>query len=95
MKKLTYHQKILAHLKDHGDWVPSYALSGVETDYGWVGSSGERRARELAEDGKLERKVVGKYAYYRYPQKTELREVQVPEQLSNGNVRMVTKVIAK
>jgi hypothetical protein len=72
--KPTLHDIICLHLADIGDWVPSYSLSKTQTRFGWVGSSGERRARELAEAGEhfvkgmvytIERRKVGKYAEYR------------------------------
>lgn len=64
-KKRTQKQIIIRHLKDTGEWLPSYELEKVNTEYGWIGSSGARRCRELAEDGELERKVKGRYVYYR------------------------------
>src|SRR4051794_25630205 len=47
----TLHDIITLYLAERGDWVPSYSLSKLQTKWGWIGSSGERRARELAEDG--------------------------------------------
>lgn len=52
------------------DWTPSYKLLMVNTPYGWLGSQADRRARELACDGEIERKIDGKYVYYRLPQNT-------------------------
>lgn len=57
-----------------GEWTPSYQLSKQQTDWGYIGSSGERRARELAEAGTyeldrviyfIERCQNGKFAEYR------------------------------
>lgn len=58
----------------HGTWVKSYELGKRDTEFGWIGSAGERRARELAEAGyydsatyrySIERRHIGKYAEYR------------------------------
>lgn len=74
MRKRTLHDKITLYLAERGDWVPSYELSRRETKWGWIGSSGERRARELAEGGEhlldgmvyiMERRMHGKYVEYR------------------------------
>jgi hypothetical protein len=43
--QLTLHDIITLHLADVSDWVPSYQLSKLQTKFGWVKSSGERRAR--------------------------------------------------
>lgn len=52
----------------------SYQLQQKETPFGFIGSEGDRRARELAQDGYydskkrryyIERRKVGKYAEYR------------------------------
>lgn len=57
-----------------GEWVSSYDLMKKETAWGWLGSQGDRRARELALKGVyelegtthyIERKHEGKYAEYR------------------------------
>ena len=47
------------------DWTPSYKLIMRETDYGWLGSQADRRCRELAEAGEIERRLNGKYVEYR------------------------------
>lgn len=74
MKKFTLHDIITLHLADIGDWVAGYQLSKLQTKWGWVGSSGERRARELAEAGEhivkgmvytIERRQIAKYVEYR------------------------------
>lgn len=65
---------VLRLLETRGEWVPSYQLIKVNTTHGWIGSSGDRRAREIAEDGYhemngvkyyIERRNEGKYAEYR------------------------------
>lgn len=63
--KLTQSQIIMKVLEVRKDWVPSYELMKVSTGWGWIGSSGDRRARELAEAGKVEVRHQGKYAEYR------------------------------
>lgn len=63
--KLTQSQIILAHLRDCKEWIYGYNLQKVATKYGFLGSSGDRQARALAEEGKIERRHIGKYAEYR------------------------------
>jgi hypothetical protein len=63
---MTQKQIILKILKENNDWVPSYDLVKRATKYGWIGTSGDRRARELTEMGLVERKEEGPYAYFRF-----------------------------
>ena len=48
--KQTQHETILKYLRENQDWVPSYALGKRELCGIWVGSRGERSARDLAEE---------------------------------------------
>lgn len=74
MAKLTLQDKIVLHLADSADWVKGYNLEKVNTKYGWIGSSGQRRCRELVEVGLhtidgvgyvVESGKEGKYVTYR------------------------------
>ena len=67
-KKLTYNQIILKMLEEYGEWIPSYQFVGKHTKYGWLGISAGRRLRELAEAGRIERQLNGKYVEYRAPE---------------------------
>jgi hypothetical protein len=60
-------QEILRHFLTN-DWKPSWELIMKQTPFGWLGSSADRQARFLAENGEIERKRQGKYAYYRRKQ---------------------------
>ena len=62
---MSYKEKIIKLLEESGDWLPSYKLMNTDTPYGWLGKSGDRRARELAEKGLIERRINGKYVEYR------------------------------
>jgi hypothetical protein len=62
-----------------GEWIASHALEKANLDGHWVGTSGTRRARELAETGYfesanwkyyIERKKIGQYAHYRITERT-------------------------
>lgn len=44
---MTHKEIILKHLNDIKDWVFEYKLRGIDTKCGWLGSQGDRRAREL------------------------------------------------
>lgn len=66
MAKLTQKEIILKLLRENPDsWFPSYSLLKASTKYGWLGSQGDRRARELAESRTIEVRHQGKYAEYR------------------------------
>lgn len=62
---MTQKNIILNFLRDKGIWVPSFDLQKVTTIYGWLGTSADRQARQMAEDGLISREQRGKYAYYR------------------------------
>ena len=47
------------------EWTPSYELIKVETQWGFLGSSGDRCARRLAENGEIESERRGKFVYFR------------------------------
>lgn len=66
---------IVAHLWQQRDWQPTHLLQSVQTPYGFIGSSGEQRVRELARNDacipeelrdKIEKKREGKYEVFRY-----------------------------
>jgi hypothetical protein len=61
--KITQEDIIINYLTH--DWMFSYELQKVNTPYGWLGTSADRIARRMAEQGKKERQRVGKYAQYR------------------------------
>ncbi len=62
---MSYKDIILKLLDDRKDWVKEYDLEKVNTNWGFLGTSGGRRARELAEVGMIERRISGKYAEFR------------------------------
>lgn len=62
---MTQKQIIIRHLQTKNDWTPAYKLRGVATVFGFIGHQGDRRCRELCENGKLEHKIEGGYAWYR------------------------------
>ena len=63
--KTSQSDIILKRLEEAGTWIPSYNLIKVDTRWGWLGSSGDRFARWLAEDGVIEKKRDGKYTFYK------------------------------
>lgn len=65
MNPLTQKEILLNVLEDAKDFVPSYNLIKTNTKWGWLGTSADRQARELAEEGLLQRKREGKYTYYK------------------------------
>ena len=81
--KRTLHDIIVLHLADQaGQWVMGYDLEKVNTKHGWIGSSGQRRARELAEamthkvagiEYGIQSRKQGKYVQYRVSGKQDTR----------------------
>jgi len=72
MYKLTQSEIILAVLEENKDWTPSYKIIKTNTRWGWLGTSADRFARWLAEDGIIQRKREGKYVYYYLPKVKQL-----------------------
>jgi hypothetical protein len=81
IKCKTQQEIIVATLWQHGGWVATHGLMSVETPYGFIGSAGHVRARELARNdcpeklrNKVERArggVIGldaRYEFFRYKQ---------------------------
>jgi hypothetical protein len=56
------------NFQDQDGWVVSWKLIKNETPYGFLGTSGDRQARSLFEEWLVERKHIGKYAYYKAKQ---------------------------
>ena len=48
MSRAYQKEILLRHLNEMQKWVFSYALEGIQTKYGWLGSQADRRMRELA-----------------------------------------------
>lgn len=78
----TKHHIVLAYLWERETWVAAHELDKLDLPYGYLGNSGEVRARELARNdcpeelkNKVERKRGGeigldpRFAYYRFKQK--------------------------
>ena len=70
MKKLSVSEIIYEYLKERaGEYHAGYEFCNKTVTVGnytyWLGSSADRKARQLAIDGKIERVRKGKYAFYR------------------------------
>lgn len=84
--KRTLYDIIVLHLADQpGQFVMGYDLEKVNTKYGWIGSSGQRRCRELVSqmthivddtEYALEARKQGKYVQYRVSGKQKLLEAE-------------------
>lgn len=69
----TQNELILHVLGARGaDWTPGYELIKKEVwlscEKYFLGSSADRRARELAEKGEIEKKKEGQFVYFRLKQ---------------------------
>ena len=69
---------LIKYLQDAEDWIPSYKLRSINTNSGFLGSQGDRRARELFEDDKIERKMIGKYVYYKAKKPVRIEKLFIP-----------------
>lgn len=79
--KTQWHM-LVAFLWQQKTWLPTHDLQGRQTDFGFIGSSGEQRVRELARNDacipeelrdKVEKKREGKYEYFRFvPRHTQM-----------------------
>jgi len=65
-------------------WFKSYELNQQSTAFGWIGSAGSRRARELAAKGLIEVRHVGKYSEYRHRQLEIAKPVMSVAQVMGG-----------
>lgn len=72
--------RYLKNLRDFGGdgWVREGSLCSKETQWGFIGYQGPRRTREMVEKGLLDRRMNGRYAEVRYPDK---KEITVEEKL--------------
>ena len=87
--KISQKQIILNVLREKNDWVPSWELIMKQTKWGWLGSQAKRRAQELLVEGKISKKMEGKYVYYRTPE-IIYREVRVLD--LDGNVEKTIRM---
>lgn len=81
---MTYKEIIIKVLEESGDWIPSYKFVNARTDYGWLGKSGDRRARELFNAGVIDRRINHGYVEYKFIPKRKVEFVDV----GNNTVRM-------
>lgn len=51
--------------KNPDRWYWGYELEKANTPYGWIGTQGQRRARELAEDHKIDKRLKDGLVQYR------------------------------
>lgn len=72
---MTQKEILLKHLKDIDCWIEEYKLRAVNTPHGWIGSSGDRRIRELAQEGIIERRMNGRYAEMRFKTPNKLFDI--------------------
>lgn len=75
MKETQWHIIVRYLHQQRPNYIPTFKLQSIETEFGFIGSSGEQRVRELARNdpaipkeliGKIEKRREGKYEYFRY-----------------------------
>jgi len=62
--RITQKIIILNILREAKDPVPSYNLEKVSTKWGWLGTSGLKRCRELEVEGKITKTFKEGYVWY-------------------------------
>ena len=64
---MTQEKIIIKYLEAHyPNWIPGFRFHGLDTEWGFIGSRGERTLREMREDGIVERQLNEKgFAIYR------------------------------
>jgi hypothetical protein len=92
MKKPTQTDIIVKLLNSEPSrWYKSYELLKANTPWGFLGSQGDRRARELAESGQIEVRHIGKYAEYRAKEPTwkpEKRPINLVEAIKGSQLAL-------
>jgi len=63
---LSQRDIILRYLSWVNGWVFGYNLNFLKTQWGLIGSQGEKRCRELRAKGLIESRMEGKFVQYRY-----------------------------
>lgn len=67
--KQTLKSRILIYLRvKQPNWVGGYALEKQASEWGYMASNCLRRCRELVNEGRIERKIIGKNVFYRLTQ---------------------------
>ena len=74
---MTQKEIVVEYLKSlNGEWVREYNLRAVHTPFGFLGFQADRRCRELAQEGIIERRLNGKFAEMRIKPEDTLFETQ-------------------
>ena len=64
---MKQHQIILKVLEEaYPNWIMSYDLEKVSTKWGYIGTAGLKRCRELRAKGQIEQVDEGQYIKYRF-----------------------------
>lgn len=91
MRNKSLKNKILQRLKDFGAWVHKGQIETRVKEWGFLADNGNRRCRELCEDGLIEKKEEKGSVWYRYLKQEKI--ISVPIFTENGNVRIEQKSI--
>lgn len=100
MKKLSQKQILILYLKQIFDgmidknnaWVRAWEMRGRETPYGFTGHQADKRLRELAIDGIIDRKINDDgYSCYRY--KPQPVVIKTPEQMQDEKDKLLAEAL--
>lgn len=58
-------KEILLKVLAQKEWTPSYEIIKVSTPWGFLGTSADRVARTLVEQGKVKRRDDGKFTWFK------------------------------
>jgi len=87
---MTQKQILINYLQESGKWIEGFKLRGFPTKWGFVGSQGDRRLRELAHEGKIDHKIENGFSFYRAKPKT-FKTYHILD--ANGNREQTIKML--
>jgi hypothetical protein len=89
--KQSLKKTLLERLKVYGDFVPKWKIEEKSKELGYLSETGDRKVRELVEEGLAEQKEIKGIAWYRYKKQEKI--INSPVYTDNGTVRIVQKVL--
>lgn len=94
MKKLSLKTRTLNYLRKNGGWINGGELERIALSVGYKASNISRRARELHEEGLLERHEVKGSVEYKYiPRETKIIKPLIVEHNGERSVQLQESII--
>lgn len=90
--KTTVKQKILFYMNNRG-WVSKSSLESMSREWGALADNIDRRCRELVNEGKLQKQLIGKSVQYRIPTLSSLEANTYLKSLAREEERLNQSVL--